>query len=113
MAVKGKKDYPCEGKLRQKIEEFYRLCDRFKLTYPDIEQSKDGDIMTFTSPGVVRLTEDADIPHVFGHFLCEYHYIEPDVVADVISKMINDSNSRTVLDDPVQEAFQHNLGLYR
>ena len=110
MAEKGK-DYPCEGKLRQKIEEFYRLCDRFKLTYPDIEQSK-GD-MEFTSPGVVRLTEDADIPHVFGHFLCEYHYIEPDVVADVISKMINDSNRITVLDDPVQEAFQHNLGLYR
>ena len=100
-----------DSKLRQKIEEFYKLCDRFELVYPDIEKSK-GD-MEFTSPSVVRLTEDADIPHVFGHFLCEYHYIEPDVVADVISKMLNDSNSRTVLDDPIEEAFQHNLGLYR
>ena len=106
-------NYPCEGKLRNKIDEFYKLCDRFELTYPDIEQSRDNDCMNVTTPSVVRLTEDADIPHVFGHFLCEYHYIEPDVVADVISKMINDSNRITVLDDPVQEAFQHNIGLYR
>ncbi len=80
-------DYPCEGKLRNKIGEFYGLCDRFELIYPDIEQSKDE--FEYTSPSVVRLTEDADIPHVFGHFLCEYHYIEPDVVANVIKSLVN------------------------
>ena len=82
------KSYPCEGKLRNKIDEFYKLCDRFELIYPDIEQSEDK--FDFTSPSVVRLTEDADIPHVFGHFLCEYHYIEPDVVADAIKSLVND-----------------------
>ena len=81
------KNYPCEGRLRNKIYEFYKLCDRFELIYPDIEQSEDK--FDFTSPSVVRLTEDADIPHVFGHFLCEYHYIEPDVVANVIKGLVN------------------------
>ena len=81
------KSYPCEGKLRNKIDEFYKLCDRFELIYPDIEQSRDE--FEFTSPSVVRLTESADIPHVFGHFLCEYHYIEPDAVADVIKSLVN------------------------
>jgi len=100
-----------DSKLRQKIEEFYRLCDRFELVYPDIEESK-GD-MEFTSPSVVRLTEDADIPHLFGHYLCDYHTIEPDVVADVISTMVNESNTKPLKMDPVQEAFQRNLGLYR
>ena len=47
------------------------------------------DRFEYTSPSVVRLTEDADVPHVFGHFLCEYHYIEPDVVADVIKDLVN------------------------
>jgi hypothetical protein len=84
------KNYPCEGKLRNKIDEFYKLCDRFELTYPDIEQSRDSDCMNVTTPSVVRLTEDADIPHVFGYFLCEYYYIEPDVVADVIKSLVND-----------------------
>ena len=100
-----------DSKLRQKIEEFYRLCDRFELVYPDIEKSK-GD-MEFTSPSVVRLTEDTDIPHLFGHYLCDYHTIEPDVVADVISTMVNESNTKPLKMDPVQEAFQRNLGLYR
>ena len=74
--------------MRINIYEFYKLCDRFELFYPDIEQSEDK--FDFTSPSVVRLTEDADIPHVFGHFLCEYHYIEPDVVADAIKSLVND-----------------------
>ena len=106
------KNYPCEGKLKNKIDEFYKLCDRFGLTYPDIEQSKDSDCMNITTPSVVRLTEDADIPHVFGHFLCEYHYIEPDVIADVIAKMINESNTKPVLDDPVEEYFEPLLVLH-
>ena len=106
------KNYPCEGKLKNKIDEFYKLCDRFGLTYPDIEQSKDSDCMNVTTPSVVRLTEDADIQHVFGHFMCEYHYIEPDVIADVIAKMINESNTKPVLDDPVEEYFEPLLVLH-
>ena len=106
------KNYPCEGKLKNKIDEFYKLCDRFGLTYPDIEQSKDSDCMNVTTPSVVRLTEDADIQHVFGHFMCEYHYIEPDVIADVIAKMINESNTKPVLDDPVEEFFEPLLVLH-
>ena len=106
------KNYPCEGKLKNKIDEFYKLCDRFGLTYPDIEQSKDSDCMNITTPSVVRLTEDADIQHVFGHFMCEYHYIEPDVIADVIAKMINESNTKPVLDDPVEEYFEPLLVLH-
>ena len=101
------KNYPCEGKLRNKIDEFYKLCDRFELTYPDIEQSRDSDCMNVTTPSVVRLTEDADIQHVFGHFMCEYHYIEPDVIADVIAKMINESNIK-----PVEEFFEPLLVLH-
>ena len=106
------KNYPCEGKLKNKIDEFYKLCDRFGLTYPDIEQSKDSDCMNITTPSVVRLTEDADIQRVFGHFMCEYHYIEPDVIADVIAKMINESNTKPVLDDPVEEYFEPLLVLH-
>ena len=109
------KNYPCEGKLRNKIDEFYKLCDRFELTYPDIEESRND--FEFTSPSVVKLTEDADIPHVFGHFLCEYHYIEPDVVADIVKKLvINHNEPQTVLEKTklqFEEEINHNMGLYR
>ena len=109
------KNYPCEGKLRNKIDEFYKLCDRFELIYPDIEESRND--FEFTSPSVVKLTEDADIPHVFGHFLCEYHYIEPDVVADIVKKLvINHNEPQTVLEKTklqFEEEINHNMGLYR
>ena len=105
------KNYPCEGRLKQKIEEFYKLCDRFNLVYPDIEQSEGN--QKFTSPNIVRITEDVDIENVFGHFMCEYYYIEPDVIATAIAKMINESNIKPIEMDPVKAAFQHNLGLYR
>ena len=110
MAAKG------SSNVKQKIKEFYKLCDRFGIIYPDIEESKGN--QTFTSPDRVRITKDADVSHVFGHYLCEYHIIEPDVVANVVSELIKSNTLpifRTVT-KPIgkhEEDLQWNMGLYR
>ena len=101
--------------VKQKIKEFYKLCDKFNLVYPDVEKSEDG--MEFTSPSTVRITENADVSHVFGHYLCEYHTIEPDVVANIVSRLIVSNTLpifRTVT-KPIgkqEEAIHWNMGLY-
>ena len=42
----------------------------------------------YTSPELVLLNEDADVEHVFGHWLCDYHSIEPEIVADVVKSLL-------------------------
>ena len=96
-----------------KLKEFYGYCDAFDMTYPDVFKTK-GD--NYTSATEVGITGDSDIPHVFGHFLCEYHVIEPDVVVDIVKKLalfyekhINTKKQQLKFEKEVQ----YNMGLYR
>ncbi len=73
---------------RMRVELFSKYCEEFGLIIPDFEESEDGS--EHTSPSLVTMTDDADVTHVFGHYLCDYHTIEPDVVADVIKSLVND-----------------------
>ena len=76
-------------KFRKKVEHFSNLCDQVSIPLPEIVESKDGDCMNVTTPSMVMMTAEADVEHLFGHYLCEYHAIEPDVVADIIKQLLN------------------------
>ena len=94
-----------------KLKEFYGYCDAFDMTYPDVFKTKGDD---YTSATEVGITGDSDIPHAFGHFLCDYHVVEPDVVADIIKKLV--LNHKDVLEKTklqFEEEINYNMGLYR
>ena len=76
-------------KFRKKVEHFSNLCDQVSIPLPEIVESKDGDCMNVTTSSMVMMTAGADVEHLFGHYLCEYHAIEPDVVADIIKQLLN------------------------
>ena len=92
-----------------KLQEFYEYCDLFDLAYPDIFKTKGDD---YTSATEVGITGDSDVPHVFGHFLCDYHLIEPDVVAEIVKKMIV-RHKQMKVDSHNEKATQYNMGLNR
>ncbi len=73
---------------REKINLFSKYCDMFDIPIPDFAKAEDG--FEYTSPNLVMMTDNADIPHVFGHYMCDYHTIEPDRVAEVIKDLVND-----------------------
>ena len=94
-----------------KLKEFYGYCDAFDMTYPDVFKTKGDD---YTSATEVGITGDSDIPHAFGHFLCDYHVVDPDVVADIIKKLV--LNHKDVLEKTklqFEEEINYNMGLYR
>jgi len=96
-----------------KLQEFYGYCDVFDLSYPDIFKTK-GD--NYTSATEVGITGDTDIPHVFGHFLCDYHVVEPDVVANIVKKLILGYEKKTKIKkqrSEFEEELQYNMGLYK
>ena len=74
-------------KFREKVEHFSNLCDQVSIPLPDIEESHVVG-SEYTEPNLVRMTAEADVEHLFGHYLCEYHAIEPDVVADIIKNLL-------------------------
>ena len=86
----------------QKEEEFYTLCDMFNLTYPDVAKTEGNN---FTSHYEVKFNEETDIMHLFGHFLVDYHTMEPDRIANIIADLVSHKKSDI--------AVKHNLGLYR
>ena len=75
-------------KFRKKVEQFSNLCEQVSIPLPDIEESHVVG-SEYTEPNLVRMTAEADVEHLFGHYLCEYHAIEPDVVADIIKQLLN------------------------
>ena len=90
----------------ERCKEFFTLCDIVKIGYPTVEKSKDGS--DYTEPDLVRMTENSHTLHVFSHYLCDYHTIEPDVVANILSELITYKNTG-ILEESQR---QHNLGLY-
>ena len=95
-----------------KLQEFYEYCDLFDLAYPDIFKTKGDD---YTSATEVGITGDSDVPHVFGHFLCDYHLIEPDVVAEIVKKLVSAHRTRFFEKQQLksEKITQYNMGLYR
>ena len=75
-------------KFRKKVEQFSNLCGQVNIPLPDIEESHVVG-SEYTEPNLVRMTAEADVEHLFGHYLCEYHAIEPDVAADIIKQLLN------------------------
>ena len=75
-------------KFRKKVEQFSNLCEQVNIPLPDIEESHVVG-SEYTEPNLVRMTAEADVEHLFGHYLCEYHAIEPDVAADIIKQLLN------------------------
>ena len=75
-------------KFRKKVEHFSNLCDQVSIPLPDIEESHVVG-SEYTEPNLVRMTAEANVEHLFGHYLCEYHAIEPDVAADIIKQLLN------------------------
>ena len=78
-------------KFRKKVEHFSNLCGQVNIPLPDILESHVVG-SEHTVPNLVRMTAEADVEHLFGHYLCEYHAIEPDVVADIIKQLLNASD---------------------
>ena len=74
-------------KFRKKLEHFSNLCDQVNIPLPDIEESHVVG-SEYTEPNLVRMTAEADVEQMFGHYLCEYHAIEPDVVAGIIKQLL-------------------------
>ena len=74
-------------KFRKKLEQFSNLCDQVGIPLPEIEESHVVG-SEYTEPNLVKMTAEADVEHLFGHYLCEYHAIEPDVVADIIKNLL-------------------------
>jgi hypothetical protein len=77
-------------KFRKKLEHFSNLCDQVGIPLPEIEESHVVG-SEYTEPNLVKMTAEADVEHLFGHYLCEYHAIEPDVVADIIKNLLYSS----------------------
>jgi len=74
-------------KFRKKVEQFSNLCEQFNITIPDIvENHVVGS--EYTEPNLVRMSAESDVEQLFGHYLCEYHAIEPDVVAGIIKQLL-------------------------
>ena len=80
--MRGKMD-----KFRKKVEEFSKLCDQVGIPLPDITENHVVG-SEYTEPNHVRMSDEADVDHLFGHYLCEYHAIEPDFVADIIKNLL-------------------------
>ena len=74
-------------KFRKKLEQFSNLCEQVNIPIPEIEESHVVG-SEYTEPNLVRMTAEADVEHLFGNYLCEYHAIEPDVVADIIKNLL-------------------------
>ncbi|MDP6583614.1 MAG: hypothetical protein QF535_03080 [Anaerolineales bacterium] len=74
-------------KFRKKLEQFSNLCEQVNIPIPEIEESHVVG-SEYTEPNLVRMTAEADVEHLFGHYLCEYHAIEPVVVADIIKNLL-------------------------
>ena len=74
-------------KFRKKVEQFSNLCDQVGIPLPEIEESHVVG-SEYTEPNLVKMTAEADVEHLFGHYLCSYHTIEPDVVADIIKNLL-------------------------
>ena len=74
-------------KFRKKLEQFSNLCEQVNIPIPEIEESHVVG-SEYTEPNLVKMTAEADVEHLFGHYLCEYHAIEPDVVADIIKNLL-------------------------
>ena len=74
-------------KFRKKVEQFSNLCEQVNIPIPEIEESHVVG-SEYTEPNLVRMTAEADVEHLFGHYLCEYHAIEPDIVADIIKNLL-------------------------
>ena len=75
-------------KFRKKVEQFSNLCGQVSIPLPEIVESHVVG-SEYTEPNLVRMTAEANVEHLFGHYLCEYHAIEPDVVADIIKQLLN------------------------
>ena len=84
----GKNDRPLTASGMEKVEKFSSYCDRFGLVHPHFADPVGDDGSHYTSPELVLLNEDADVEHVFGHWLCDYHNIEPEIVADVVKSLL-------------------------
>ena len=82
-------------KFRKKLEQFSNLCEQVNIPIPEIEESHVVG-SEYTEPNLVRMTAEADVEHLFGHYLCEYHAIEPDVVADIIKNLLYSSEQGQV-----------------
>ena len=74
-------------KFRKKLEQFSNLCGQVNIPLPDILESHVVG-SEHTEPNFVRMTAEADVEQMFGHYLCEYHAIEPDVVAGIIKQLL-------------------------
>ena len=91
-------------KFRKKVEQFSNLCEQVNITIPDIvENHVVGS--EYTEPNLVRMSAESDVEQLFGHYLCSYHAIEPDVVADIIKNLLYASEqsyiNRGFYPDPV------------
>jgi|TARA_Y100000310_G_C20249815_1_gene608556 hypothetical protein len=86
----------------QKEEEFYVLCDMFNLTYPDVSKTEGDNLTTHYE---VKFNEETDVMNLFSHFLVDYHTMEPDRIADIISDLVSHKKADI--------AVKHNMGLYR
>lgn len=67
-------------------DDFTNLCKTLKVPVPKLIYSNKE---CMTSKDTVKLTNDADPRHVFGHYLADLHDSEPDMVADVIGKLLD------------------------
>ena len=77
-------------KFRKKVEHFSNLCDQVSIAIPDIiENHVVGS--EYTEPNLVKMSAEADVELLFGHYLCSYHAIEPDVVAEIIKNLLYSS----------------------
>ena len=63
--MRGKMD-----KFRKKVEQFSRLCDQVEIPLPDITENHVVG-SEYTEPNHVRMSAEADVEHLFGHYLCE------------------------------------------
>ena len=86
----------------KKEEEFYNLCDMFKLTYPDVSKTEGDNLTTHYE---VKFNEETDVMNLFSHFLVDYHTMEPDRVATIIADLVSHKKADI--------AIKHNMGLYR
>ena len=91
-------------KFRKKVEQFSNLCEQVNIPIPEIEESHVVG-SEYTEPNLVKMTAEADVEHLFGHYLCEYHAIEPDVVADIIKNLLYASEQSYM-----NRGFYSNLG---
>ena len=75
-----------------KLATFEKLCRFCKIDIPNIE-IVDGEKENVTGPGYVKLNKNDEVQHVFGHYLADLHNDQADVVADVISGLVQDAQS--------------------